>query len=115
MTPAILLLHQHAVGFRTDTYEHVANNTNYGHEAVSALNLSIHQVYKTLICQLNSMELVVVVLPAAVSLNLKHLALEAGAKNAQLALPRQVQAATGYLLGGISPLAQKRNSEPLLM
>ena len=54
------------------------------------------------------MELVVVVLPVAVSLNLKHLALEAGAKNAKLALPRQVQAATGYLLGGISPLAQKK-------
>ena len=63
MTPAILLLQQHAVGFRTHTYEHVANNTDYGHEAVSALNLSIHQVYKTLVCQLNSMELVVVVFP----------------------------------------------------
>ena len=53
MTPAILLLQQHVVGFRTHTYEHVANNTDYGHEAVSALNLSVHQVYKTLVCQLN--------------------------------------------------------------
>ena len=54
------------------------------------------------------MELVVVVLPVAVNLNLKYLALAAGGKKAQLALPRQVQAATGYLLGGISPLAQKK-------
>ena len=54
------------------------------------------------------MELVVVVLPVAVNLNLKHLALAAGAKKAQLALPREVQAATGYLLGGINPLAQKK-------
>lgn len=115
MTPAILLLQRHAVGFRTHTYEHLINNTDYGHEAVSAHNLSIHQVYKTLVCQLNSMELVVVVLLVAVNLNLKYLALAAGGKKAQLALPRQVQAATGYLLGGISPLAQKNNSEPSLM
>ena len=54
------------------------------------------------------MELVVVVLPVAVNLSLKQLALAAGAKKAQLALPREVQAATGYLLGGINPLAQKK-------
>ena len=54
------------------------------------------------------MELVVVVLPVAVNLNLKQLALAAGAKKAQLALPREVQAATAYLLGGINPLAQKK-------
>jgi Cys-tRNA(Pro)/Cys-tRNA(Cys) deacylase len=108
MTPAILLLKQHAIAFTTHAYEHQSNTRNYGLEAANALNLSIYQVFKTLVCQLISMELVVAVLPVAAQLNLKHLAQAAEVKKAQLAPPKQVHATTGYLLGGVSPLAQKK-------
>ena len=105
MSPAIILLQRHANGFKTHTHKHPDNNTDYESEAVGALNISIHHVYKTLARRLNSMEMVVVFLPVTAQLSLKLLALAAGAKKAQLALPKQAQAATCYLLRGISPLA----------
>ena len=108
MTPAILLLKQHAIAFTAHAYEHQHEAKNYGLEAVNALNLSRDQVFKTLVCQLISMELVVAILPVAAQLNLKHLAQAAEVKKARLAPPKQVQATTGYLLGGVSPLAQKK-------
>ena len=101
----IILLQRHANGFKTHTYKYPDNNTDYESEAVGALNISIHHVYKTLARRLNSMEMVVVFLPVAAQLNLKLLALAAGAKKTQLALPKQAKAATCYLLRGISPLA----------
>jgi len=105
LSPAIILLQRHANGFKTHTYKYPDNNTDYESEAVGALNISIHYVYKTLVCRLNSMHLLVFVLPVAAQLKLKLLALAAGAKKAQLALPKQAQAATCYLLRGISPMA----------
>ena len=102
MTPAIVLLNQHAIDFALHEYEHQPDAKDYGLEAVTALNLSADQVFKTLVCEL------VAVVPVSSRLNLKAFARAAGSKKASLADPKQVETAAGYILGGISPLAQKK-------
>ena len=108
MTPAILLLNQHGITYVLHEYEHQASTKDYGLEAVAALNLNPNQVFKTLVCELTPIELAVAVVPVSSQLNLKAFAQAAGGKKARLADPKQVEAATGYVLGGISPLAQKK-------
>ena len=108
MTPAILLLNQHGITYVLHEYEHQASSKDYGLEAVAALNLNPNQVFKTLVCELTPIELAVAVVPVSSQLNLKAFAQAAGGKKARLADPKQVEVATGYVLGGISPLAQKK-------
>jgi Cys-tRNA(Pro)/Cys-tRNA(Cys) deacylase len=108
MTPAILLLNQHGITYVLHEYEHQASTKDYGLEAVAALNLNPNQVFKTLVCELTPIELAVAVVPVSSQLNLKAFAQAAGGKKARLADPKQVEVATGYVLGGISPLAQKK-------
>ena len=108
MTPAILLLNRHGITYVLHEYEHQASTKDYGLEAVAALNLNPNQVFKTLVCELTPIELAVAVVPVSSQLNLKAFAQAAGGKKARLADPKQVEAATGYVLGGISPLAQKK-------
>ena len=108
MTPAILLLNRHGITYVLHEYEHQASSKDYGLEAVAALNLNPNQVFKTLVCELTPIELAVAVVPVSSQLNLKAFAQAAGGKKARLADPKQVEVATGYVLGGISPLAQKK-------
>ena len=108
MTPAILLLNQHGITYVLHEYEHQASSKDYGLEAVAALNLNPNQVFKTLVCELTPIELAVAIVPVSSQLNLKAFAQAAGGKKARLADPKQVEVATGYVLGGISPLAQKK-------
>ena len=108
MTPAILLLNQHTVTFALHEYAHQAGAKDYGLEAVAALKLNANQVFKTLVCELTPMALAVAVLPVSSQLNFKTFAQAAGGKKARLADPKQAEATTGYILGGISPLAQKK-------
>jgi len=114
MTPAILLLNQHGITYVLHEYEHQASTKDYGLEAVAALNLNPNQVFKTLVCELTPIELAVAVVPVSSQLNLKAFAQAAGGKKARLADPKQVEAATGYVLGGISPLAQKKPLRTLI-
>jgi Cys-tRNA(Pro)/Cys-tRNA(Cys) deacylase len=65
-------------------------------------------VFKTLIVALDTAELVCAVIPVAARLDLKGLAALAGAKRADLADPAKAERATGYVVGGISPLGQRR-------
>jgi len=108
MTPAILLLNQRGIAYVLHEYEHQASTKDYGLEAVAALNLNPNQVFKTLVCELTPIELAVAVVPVSSQLNLKAFAQAAGGKKARLADPKQVEVATGYVLGGISPLAQRK-------
>ncbi len=108
MTPAINLLKKQRIVHRVHSYRHDPRSASYGLEAAEKLDLAPAQVFKTLLASAETGELLVAVLPVHAQLNLKALASCAGVKKVEMADPQQAQRATGYLVGGISALAQKK-------
>jgi Cys-tRNA(Pro)/Cys-tRNA(Cys) deacylase len=108
MTPALDLLKKARTEHRIHSYEHDPKAASYGLEAAEKLGLEPARVFKTLLAATEKHELLVAVVPVAGSLDLKALALAAGAKKCEMADPAAAQRSTGYLLGGISPLGQKK-------
>lgn len=109
-TPATLLLAKHRVPHTLHPYDHDPDNTHFGDEAATALGFSTWQVFKTLVvsCQGAKDPLAVAVVPVATQLDLKAMAHAVGAKKVALAEPSEAEKVTGYVVGGISPLGQKR-------
>lgn len=108
MTPAIDLLKKARAEHRVHSYTHDPKSASYGLEAAEKLGLEPARVFKTLLVASEKGELLVAVVPVAGSLDLKALAQAAGVKKLDMAEPQAAQRATGYLLGGISPLGQKK-------
>lgn len=108
MTPAIKLLERTRTAHRVVAYEHDARSESYGTEAAEALGLDPGQVFKTLLATVDGAETVVAVVPVDRRLDLKALARAAGAKKATMADPGDAERLTGYVVGGISPLGQRK-------
>ncbi len=108
MTPAIDLLKKHKAAHQVHSYSHDPKAASYGLEAAEKLGLPPERVFKTLLAASEKGELLVAVVPVAGSLDLKALAQAAAVKKVDMADPNAAQRATGYLLGGISPLGQKK-------
>lgn len=114
MTPAVVMLDTAKVEYEVRAYEHDPNAASYGEEAVDALGLDPSTVFKTLLAVVDSTETVVAVVPVANRLDLKSLARAAGGKKAALADPADAERLTGYVVGGISPLGQRRRLRTFL-
>jgi Cys-tRNA(Pro)/Cys-tRNA(Cys) deacylase len=95
------------VAFTSHAYDHDPAAASYGLEAAQALGLDPAQVFKTLVADVDGRPVVAIV-PVDRSLDLKALAAAVGGKRASMADPASAQRATGYVVGGISPLGQKR-------
>ncbi|RMQ77237.1 Cys-tRNA deacylase [Pseudomonas viridiflava] len=108
MTPALDLLKKLRAEHRIHSYEHDPKAASYGLEAAEKLGLEPARVFKTLLASTEKGELLVAVVPVVGTLDLKALAQAAGAKKTEMADPAAAQRSTGYLLGGISPLGQKK-------
>lgn len=110
MTPAVVAAQQAAIEFRIHEYRHDPAAPSYGEEAAQALGVTAERVFKTLIVELEAKprQLAVAVVPVAKQLDLKALASASGAKKAAMAKPEEAERATGYVLGGISPLGQRK-------
>lgn len=105
-TPATAALTRHRVEYTLHPYEHNPNQDAYATEAVTALGLDAARVFKTLVAEVGG-KLVVGVVPVTGQLDMKALAAAAGGKKATLADTAAAQRATGYVVGGISPLGQR--------
>jgi Cys-tRNA(Pro)/Cys-tRNA(Cys) deacylase len=108
MTPALDLLKKLRAEHHIHSYEHDPTAASYGLEAAEKLNLEPVRVFKTLLASSEKGELLVAVVPVIGSLDLKGLAHAARVKKCEMADPAAAQRSTGYLLGGISPLGQKK-------
>ncbi|RSN32021.1 Cys-tRNA(Pro) deacylase [Amycolatopsis sp. WAC 01416] len=105
-TPATALLAKQKVAHMLHAYDHDPRAESYGLEAVEALGLDPARVFKTLVAEVDG-KLTVGVVPVTGQLDLKALAAAAGGKKAKMADPSAAQRATGYVLGGISPLGHR--------
>ncbi|WP_112478947.1 Cys-tRNA(Pro) deacylase [Vibrio variabilis] len=110
MTPAINLAKKKKITHTVHQYDHDPRHESYGLEAVEALGQDPATVFKTLLFAINGepKNLAVAVIPVAEKLNLKLAAKAAGGKRADMADKDIAQKTTGYVLGGISPLGQKK-------
>ena len=108
MTPAIDLAKKQGIPYQVHQYQHDASAASYGLEAAEKLGLSPQQVFKTLVVQLDNKQLAVAVLPVSNQLSMKIIAKALGAKKAEMANAQDVMRSTGYVLGGVSPLGQKK-------
>jgi Cys-tRNA(Pro)/Cys-tRNA(Cys) deacylase len=80
---------------------------SYGAAAAGALGVEPQRIFKTLIASVDG-RLAVAIVPVAGELDLKALADALGGRRAELAEPAAAERATGYVLGGISPIGQRR-------
>ncbi|WP_295797850.1 Cys-tRNA(Pro) deacylase [uncultured Microbulbifer sp.] len=109
MTPAINAAKKAKVAHTIHQYTHDPAATSYGLEAAEKLDVQPEQVFKTLVVQLDGKQLAVAIIPVDALLNMKLIASAAKAKKAGMADKQDVERTTGYVLGGVSPLGQKKN------
>lgn len=114
MTPAINLAKQCALDYQLHEYIHDSNAASFGLEAAEKLGVDVSQVFKTLVVSTDTSTLAVAVLPVDKTLNFKKMAKALSSnklltcKKVQMADPKQVERSSGYVLGGVSPLGQKK-------
>lgn len=114
MTPGINIARQHKIVHRVHEYAHDASSESYGLEAAEKLGVPGEQVFKTLVVALDNKALAVGVIPVSSMLSMKLIAKVAGAKKAAMADPAGVERTTGYVLGGVSPLGQKKRLKTII-
>ncbi|HSL73253.1 MAG TPA: Cys-tRNA(Pro) deacylase [Ilumatobacteraceae bacterium] len=107
MTPAVLALEAAGIAFSIHEYERGDELRDFGQEAADALGLDPDQVFKTLVVVADD-ELVVAVVPVSCQLSMKRLAAAVGAKRAVMCDAARAERSTGYIVGGISPIGQRR-------
>ncbi len=114
MTPAIDAARKTKISHRIHEYSHDESSESYGREAAEKLGVPEARVFKTLVVAVDNKELVVGVIPVSSMLSMKRIAKAAGAKKAAMADKSDVERSTGYVLGGVSPLGQKKRLKTII-
>lgn len=114
MTPAINAAKKAKIPHTLHPYDHDPAHPSFGEEAAEKLGVSPDRVFKTLVILLEGKNLAAVVVPVSRQADLKAAAKALGAKKAAMAPTDRAERATGYLLGGISPLGMKKRLPMLL-
>lgn len=114
MTPGINAAIKNKIIHRVHEYSHDASSESYGLEAVQKMGVPQERVFKTLVVILDNKELAVGVIPVASMLSMKLFAKAVGAKKAAMADKSDVERSTGYVLGGVSPLGQKKRLKTVI-
>jgi len=114
VTPACLVLDAAGIEYEQHKYHHDPAATSYGEEAANALGVEPDHVFKTLMAELDTGELVVAIVPVSGMLDLKLLASACGAKKAAMAQVDVAERSSGYVSGGISPFGQRNQRRTVL-
>ena len=120
MTPAINLAKKRNLDYQVHEYIHDSNAASFGLEAAEKLGVAVAQVFKTLVVITDTGVLAVAILPVDKTLNFKKMAKALSSnkllscKKVQMADPKQVERSTGYVLGGVSPLGQKKRLKTVI-
>jgi Cys-tRNA(Pro)/Cys-tRNA(Cys) deacylase len=114
MTPAIDLLKKQKINFKIHQYDHEGNSESYGLEAAQKLAVTAEKVFKTLVVNVDNKNLVVCILPVNQMLSMKQVAKACLGKKAVMADKQAVLRSSGYVLGGVSPLGQKKRLKTVL-
>lgn len=118
-TRAIEAARRAGIEHRLHEYPHDARASlrdggpGYAMEAVEALGIEPERVFKTIVVAVDG-RLVLAVVPADAEVDLKAVAEASDGRRAALAPAPEAERATGYVLGGISPLGTRRRLPVLL-
>lgn len=107
VTPAVVALDAAGIAYTIHEYERGEDLRDFGREAAVALGLDHDQVFKTLVVVADD-ELVVAVVPVSCQLSMKRVAAAVGAKKAVMCDPARAERSSGYIVGGISPIGQRK-------
>ena len=91
------------VGYEVDENDLSAINV------ASKCGIKIAKVYKTIVCECEPKGFVTACIQGNLSLNLKALARISGHKRCELLNLKELEKVTGYIRGGCSPIAMKKN------
>jgi len=108
VTPAINVAKRRKITYKVHEYNQEPSSESYGLEAAGKLGVPAARVFKTLVVSLDRLTLAVAVIPVSSMLSMKSMAKATGAKKAIMATQTEVERSTGYVLGGVSPLGQKK-------
>lgn len=108
MTPAIDTAKKARIAYKVHEYTHDPAAESYGLEAAEKMAIDPVRVFKTLLVSYDDKELAVGLVPVSYKLNLKSMAKALGTKKVRMADGADVERSTGYVLGGVSPLGQKK-------
>lgn len=108
MTPAIDAAKKAKISYTVHEYTHDPAEASYGMEAARKLNTTPERVFKTLVVAGDGKDLYVAIVPVHLQLDLKALAKSLKLKKVAMADAKVVERTTGYVLGGVSPLGQKK-------
>lgn len=118
VTPAVVLLEEMGIAFGVHEYDRGDDLRDFGREAAEALGLAFDQVFKTLLVDIEggdtARDPVVVVVPVSCMVSMKLVAAAVGAKKAAMCDPAAAERITGYVVGGISPLGQRKRLRTVL-
>ena len=108
MTPALEYLTRCKVAHRVHKFNHdTGSSASFGTEAADKLAVESARIYKTLVVKGSSQRHAVVIVPVPKQASLKAVAKAMNEKKVTLANSSDIPRITGYLVGGVSPLAQK--------
>ena len=106
-TPATVVLEKAGVAFRLHEYDYDPNAERIGMQAAEALGVSPQRLLKTLMAKAGG-AVVCVLIASDREVSLKKLAAAAGVKDAAMLPAAEAERITGYHVGGISPLGQRK-------
>jgi len=114
MTPAVNEAKKAKIEHKIHDYHHDPLGESYGREAANKLGIDEGRIFKTLVVSIGGNELAVGVVPVSSMLNMKLIAKVLGSKKASMAKASDVERTTGYVLGGVSPLGQKKKLKTIV-